>query len=72
MGSAPRNNNLVHKSSESDRYAYLQIILLKDGSLHEVHVADCDGGKVDRVERRRQRIHVGRDGVREKVEDGPK
>ena len=60
MGSVSRNSNLVHKSSESDRYAYLQVILLKDGSLHEVHVANGDGGEVDGVEGRRQRVHVGR------------
>ena len=53
------------------RSGYLQVILLEDGSLHEVHVADGDGGKVDGVEGRRERVHVGGDGVREEVEDGP-
>ena len=54
-----------------DWFAYLQVILLEDGSLHEVHVADGDGGKVDGVERRGERVHVGGDGVGEEVEDGP-
>ena len=63
----------MHKRSDTDtdRSVYLQVILLKDGSLHEVHVADGDGGKVDGVERRRERVHVGGDGVGKEVEDGP-
>ena len=51
-------------------FAYLQVILLEDGSLHEVHVANGDGGEVDGVEGRRQRVHVGRHRVREEVEHG--
>ena len=39
--------------------------------LHEVHVADGDGGKVDGVERGGQRVHVGRHSVRPEVADRP-
>ena len=49
-----------HPVEDVDERVVLNVVLLQDRPLHEVHVADGDGRKVEVVERRRQRVHVRR------------
>ena len=67
-----RRSRVDHPVEDVDQSVVLNVVLLQDRSLHEVHVADRDGRKVEVVERRRQRVHVRRRRVRREVLAGSK